>query len=1084
MQELAGETIQECLKSNITNPDAYFIFLSDVVAKTWAEWCITENHTQVKAVALERFTAWDKFKAQFISAKLKDKNAIPSLLRKLFIQDFIQKNAEKDAGDNTKLKKIIPPEMNGNSDAFTDWLSKILPSLNLWKAKLEQNKETYGALDEEDSDYLNIYNSYRNFLEKNLLFEPSWTGALDIQDSQKKFFIFYPEQFEDYADFEEILADAPNVSLVTLGQNLPSPKAYFYPDSRKELRQTILQIIELIKNKSARWEEIALTVPNLAVYRSYLERELELYKVPFVIRAGIPFTKNCAGKIFSEINECYKNDFSFDSLRSLLLDETLPWKKQVTLSLKHEDKTEEKLTFELQPVKEALIRDGNKMRCITSFQDGVDIWERSLNKLYYKTANDSSEKNQKKSLLLKQEIALYRGIKSCVRDFFENKKEEKDLPVTFKKVKKAWGDFRRLFMDDADFSLQADAILGRCISELDDIIQIETDFIQANDIKIKNPFAFFLNELEQKTYTPQQSQTGISIFPYTLSASAYFKYQFVIDASQKNLEVPGKRLAFLNSEKRRKLGLEKEDVFINRTNVFIQLYARKNDEAAGENSQTDYVHFSCAEDTFAGFAIPHCALDAANDVPNLDTEDFILQEKNWLKKAAENNSDLQPEISLTKEQKQSLEHWQKTAHTTEALVFYNNQEINQKIDYILRKARNERISAIKYCECENSEVNAYNKIKAELNQAAISGENAAKYKISARGDLEKFFPCQRKWLYSSILKLRDDSLDVELMTSSEIGSMYHKILELFMNQYLGKTLPVYDKEKDSFFSPEAQNFSDGVPEEQELSFQIKNQLEELTGTAIKHSSMNFCNSPLVIQTLLVQKQTIAENVYNFFKTLFIPFASNTKADGSITEMSGIGNCTVFGVEGTYAAPSNEYLYFGTVDCLLKAPLPYNSWIVIDYKQTKSAFPKEVYTDVDDKISDFQMPLYFKIISEGSKKEICAGYFYAVKDGEKKAVVDEFKTPRGFSDVISFENYKPTMQTFEEYCRQFCANVQTENFFPKSSNDEKDKQNVMLSENCAGCNFKGICRTTYSVAQNLLEKRESIFPAIGNFLGEE
>ena len=77
-----------------------------------------------------------------------------------------------------------------------------------------------------------------------------------------------------------------------------------------------------------------------------------------------------------------------------------------------------------------------------------------------------------------------------------------------------------------------------------------------------------------------------------------------------------------------------------------------------------------------------------------------------------------------------------------------------------------------------------------------------------------------------------------------------------------------------------------------------------------------------------------------------------------------------------------------------------------------------------------------------------------------------------------------MQTFEEYCRQFCANVQTENFIPKSSNDEKDKQNVMLSENCAGCNFKGICRTTYSVAQNLLEKRESIFPAIGNFLGEE
>ena len=48
------------------------------------------------------------------------------------------------------------------------------------------------------------------------------------------------------------------------------------------------------------------------------------------------------------------------------------------------------------------------------------------------------------------------------------------------------------------------------------------------NLTVENPYEFFINELNGKTYTPQNSSTGISVFPYKLSAAAHFKYKFVI----------------------------------------------------------------------------------------------------------------------------------------------------------------------------------------------------------------------------------------------------------------------------------------------------------------------------------------------------------------------------------------------------------------------------------------------------------------------------------------------------------------------------------------------------------------------------
>ena len=65
----------------------------------------------------------------------------------------------------------------------------------------------------------------------------------------------------------------------------------------------------------------------------------------------------------------------------------------------------------------------------------------------------------------------------------------------------------------------------------------------------------------------------------------------------------------------------------------------------------------------------------------------------------------------------------------------------------------------------------------------LSNENI---KISARSDLENFFHCTRKWIFKTVLKLKEDSLDTDLMQPYDIGNLNHKVLELFVSSFTGK----------------------------------------------------------------------------------------------------------------------------------------------------------------------------------------------------------------------------------------------------------------------------------------------------------
>ncbi len=1090
MKSIALNSVEECLRAHISDKNAVFVFATDVSARSWADWCVVNGLT--KAVAMDRFMAWDKFKESFLRATQEGKSSVPSLLRKFFIHNFISENAAKPLDDSTKLKKVIPPEFAGNASSFADWLAKILPSLCLWNNRMNEYKDSYGAMDEEDRDYKILFDAYNSFLEKNDMFEPSWITDVDFGNSRNVFYILYPEQLEDFEDFKGSFRNADNVIACTMPCDIPSPAVYNFPDARSELRQTMLRIIDICsRQKKADWSEVALSVPDIETYRPYLEREFDLYGIPYVIRAGISLTKNSAGKIFKLFSECYKSDFSYDSVRTLLLDECIPWAKEVILPFKMNDKTDAvEVKVALPQAKESLIREGNILRCICSYEEKNESGEYEkkdswLQGLYSRYGSDSAKlqaaedrgdaesvKACKKALDCDiQNIALYKALKNRIKAFYEPRaKDNERKKPSFETVLSAWFSFKSTFIDEEDFSTDANQLLSRCIIHLQEMIEVEKNHCRTNGLSITSPFDFFINELEGKSYTPQmKNKSGVSIFPYRLSAGAFFKYQFVIGASQKAIEVPFRRLMFLNSTKRAKLNLIEEDNNLRSTEVFAKLYAKKVDGIE------DTVHFSSATDSFGGFSIPHSCLTEQTPLPNLDSTDYILEEKKWI-----SGSSSSPSL-FTKGQTNNLLQWKETAEETnqdESL----NDALKEKIAYRLVEAKNAGIeSGIKEYESllaakddeQKNKVPAANVRDFMAEESNLMSEILSSFKdkpkISSQSEMSLFFPCPRKWVLSQLLSIKDDSLDTNLMKIYDMGNLNHSVLEFFMRQYLGRRLPYYDKERKKFFK------FDGNGNTAEADDEIWNMISEdkngFVEKAIFTGKKDFTKSPLAKKILHSQKEEIAEDIISFLKMLLIPYASDVDKNGKPKNISGIGGCLVYGVETKLVSHTGNAVVYGKIDCLLKPAEESDGWIIIDYKNTQSAMPgnKDIFKDAANQLGDFQMPMYCTLVTDKNlSQEISAAYFYAIRDCDKRCAVDEF-IESDKSDLTQ-DSYNDTLEQFKKYAELFVEKTADAvekgdaDFAPHAYEDWENPQNVRTFKNCSGCQYSEICRTRFTVAQ--------------------
>ncbi|WP_027728054.1 PD-(D/E)XK nuclease family protein [Treponema sp. C6A8] len=1003
---LSPNELSSFFKKELANPNSVFVFSTDVVMNSWIDWCITHpEESGTDAVPLERFMAWDKFKGEAVRAKEEGKQTVPSILRKFFVSSLIRENAAAADGEEI-FKKIINPQFKKEADSFADWITHIISSLKLWQKTLAENPDY--KMDDEDKDYLTIFNRYSAFLEENNLYEPSWIDP-DFTSGGKNYVIFYPELLEDFSDYKLIFEKCPEITLINLPEIQDSQETILctkYPDSRKELRRTILRIRELCAgdgNKASQkklipWNEVTLNVPDLQTYRPYLERELTKYCVPFVIRAGYPLIQNTAGQIFAEIQDCYNSDFSYDSVRSLILDEYIPWKEDLKIH------------------RQNLIQEGNNMRCICGYDeksaDGsvnhIDIWEEALsatrnrNELEYKFYND-----------LKKDISAI-----CNSNSFEA-------------ISQAWNIFKKTYLSEKGFLELADAIIGRCITELNNLIEIENNWCHGKNsvLAVSNHYDFFVSELSKKTYTPQSKQTGISIYPYKTSAGGFFKYQFVIDASQKNLEIQYKKLNFLNDEKRRELKIEQQDKDLNLSKAYARLYTT---DFSGEK----LVHFSYAENSFAGFAIAHSSLtEDENKFEELDEEDFILNEKKYML----GKTDAKLPLKLSAAQKNQIQNFQ--IH-------------NSKFDYEKQTNNGNQTSSssvkeeVKFTLIENR--------SKKLDDTQKDGKI-----IITQSDMKDFFPCPRRWIFSKVLKLDEESLDTDLMQPFDMGNINHKTLELFMKDYIGKKLPVC-RDGKSFDNED----------------EILNAIKTHAKTAIKDPEKEFSRSPLTQKMLENQIDLISEKIIDFLHSFL---QENIRSAANISTKSktlGYGGCTVKGVEKSYFVQNNgkNYNFYGKIDLLLCKTVhnPDNTgtdktdWSIIDYKNSENSIPAASEISLtNDVLGDFQMPMYITLLQKSIMEQpenrnknpddvlntntVVVARFYAIKNSTTRAAID-INTKEKASDA-----YKPTMDAFYNYADEFEKITSSYDFNP-------DSTRVDTYKDCIKCNFKAICRRHYEIGK--------------------
>ncbi|MCM1321235.1 MAG: PD-(D/E)XK nuclease family protein [Bacteroides sp.] len=558
---------EQIIKEHISNSDVFFVFQSEIAAVLWAEKMLTSGCCG--AVALERFIAWDTFKANFIRSSVHNKQSVPAVVKRLFAQHLLAENARAAAAGKPLFKSLIHPRYAGESRSFSDWIASLLPSLAGWReqnaraaGRQNSNKEkTSPVIDDEDCDLLLLYNRYAEFLESHKLFEPAWEKP-PFYDDGNTYIIFFPEILQDYAEYREILSKQKNIRQIPIPFDKNLPCAALFDNARSELRNLALHIRHLHEEQNIPYENIALNVPDSENMLPYITRELSLYAVPFAVKNGKSLADYAAGQLFGLMQSCVQNQFSFQSLKNLFLNRRFPWNAQT------EDAVSQLIDF------------GIKNDCLCSWHEHesgrlLDVWE---------TAFARSGMQEQRAL------ELYRQIKNVLNAICS--------APTFAALRAEYFSFREKFFDVKLFSeerfAEADRIISRCLSELAVLVEMETAF---PSVRAENCFGFFVNELRGKIYLAQSTVRGVNIFPYKLAASAPFDCHIVINASQNALSVVYKPFPFLSKNKRKQLQFED----INVSEQFIRLYAMNTSALSG-------AYFSCSSRTFGGYALPHSCL--------------------------------------------------------------------------------------------------------------------------------------------------------------------------------------------------------------------------------------------------------------------------------------------------------------------------------------------------------------------------------------------------------------------------------------------------------------------------------------------
>jgi len=579
--------VESALLNNIDNPDSLFIFPTQISSSMWADHLLRLMATDKNSatISMEKFIAWDDFKAESIKSRVQNKKSIPSVLKKIFISNLLKENAENTKAGNTPVfTSLIQPIWAHHAMQFSSWLTAILPQLDAWFKKTtklnadflsEEAKEAAAHFKGDDKDMYTLVCRYTHFLDEHGLFEPAWEKP-PFNNNGKDCFLFFPDSLSDYSEYKEILAQSDHVKIINVPDSFENGcDTFFYANSRSEISEASLYI-RALNEKGAQWDSIAVCLADPENYEPYLLREFTNRNIPFVRKISKALADYPAGAFFREVLDCCSSDFSFSSVTSLLMNKNLPWKDT--------DKIEQLINF------------GMENNCLYSWVETLDGKEEYIN-----VWEDS----------FKKPVNYYN---SDVGDFFNNFKRRLISlrgAKTFAELRRQYFTFRSQFFNMDICGKEANNVLSRCIKELMELTEIEKTF---PDVKTSDPFLFLTDYLSEVFYLSKPESSGVSILPYKAAAAAPFKCHVIIGAGHEKLSVIYSKLNFLSKKKREELGINDEDA----SDAFIKMHKY--------NSLLKSAFF-CSEHTFSDYAIPHPKTGAASEPKQRYAKEADMKEK-------------------------------------------------------------------------------------------------------------------------------------------------------------------------------------------------------------------------------------------------------------------------------------------------------------------------------------------------------------------------------------------------------------------------------------------------------------------------
>lgn len=442
-------------------------------------------HSRNQAILSDRAISFDTFRAMFLQREA-DLAPSNSLIRSLFVHQVLEQGLPL-----TSLMNPLYPEARNR---FLSYIASILPSL-----KQACDEEVLSRLEPDmQRDLILLYQQYQQFLAGNALFEPRYAEPSlppDWDDSQRYCILFCDTISGSKALYASLGEPSWLCMRPTPATDLPVMEVF--GNHVMEIRTTLRRIRSLLA-RDVPAHSIVIGCAESHILLPVLQEEAALYDIPLVIREGRQALQYPSGRFLSGLQEVYDDQFSLESLKSLLLDPGIPYKDQ---ALHHR--------FLARAVDKSIVHGSLKM------------------------------KDQFTEMLKDSELrSWYRSLKQSIVDIVT----ASDIEMLRRKLNHFQDTY---FRAEQWRGTEDEDVYSFCLDAID---HIKAAMEKCSLSTYPNIFSYLLSYLQTKLYVPQQHTEGIAVYAWPQAAPLIADHLFVIGLDGEAAATIERPLAFLPAQ--------------------------------------------------------------------------------------------------------------------------------------------------------------------------------------------------------------------------------------------------------------------------------------------------------------------------------------------------------------------------------------------------------------------------------------------------------------------------------------------------------------------------------------------------------